>query len=598
MRTIKRLAGSLSLLCLLPAACTIEATPPPPTAEQITETAAAPTEPPRPTIAPTLPPTATPPIAPTATVAPTATKPAAPTQTPLPQTSNFAPAVTNLEGFDDGLLLVTFDDALVLFHPGRGEVVTLLEPGMYDMGDDGDLIPLIWPVRFSPDGRRLLVPTPDDGTWLIGPDGAKNKFHSLRLFATWSPDGQRITYVGQSGQFGNPTYGDVFVADPAAKPPTEPLASLTGGAGSAVWSPGCAEPATPDQACGRYVAVGSTIKDGLALWLLDADSGEKRELGRFRPPPMGGTLWHRWTADGRAVLAHADMVSLAFPLDGSGPRQLVVEAAPPPTVSGQPSPTGTLYARLERDREGVSTLFIGDSDTDREVQVSRPFSQGEGMFWSGDGRYLLVANYSGATGGYEVWAIDTAGFPQPAEPFLLAEAAALLGPVSWLRERSTEVEPLPWATVEALAAAGTPDTWERHDMPDAGIRFAAPAGWRVQVDEWYFTAANYAPLTGGIVALDDEQIRIDGRWSGDHNNSHDYTDLAAMQAFHFNWDVSPIEVNGIAGVVLRDRIAPLCDYVLLPHRGGEIEIALCPTTDEQRQVMSDFLAGLELLPED
>lgn len=598
MGTIKRLAGSLSLLCLFLASCTIEASPPPPTAEQITETVAAPTNPIRPTLAPTLPPTETPTVAPTATIAPTATKTAAPTKTPLPQTSNFTPIASNLEGFDDSLLLATFDAALVLFHPGSGEVVTLLEPGMYDGGGDNFLIPLGWPVRFSPDGRRLLVPTPDDGTWLIGPGGTKSKFHSLRLFATWSPDGQRITYAGQTGQFANPAYGDVFVADPAAKPPTEPLASLTGSAGSAVWSPGCAEPATPDRACGRYVAVGTTIKDGLALWLLDADTGEKRELGRFRPPPIGGTLWHRWTADGRAVLAWADKIWLAFPLDGSGPRRLVAEAGPPTTISGQLSPTGTLYARLERDREWGSTLFIGDSGTGREVPVSPTFSQGEGLFWSADGRYLLVANYSGATGGYEVWAIDTAGFPQPAEPFLLAEAASFLGPVSRLRERSSEVEPLPWATVEALPAAGPPDTWERHDMPDAGIRFAAPAGWRVQIDESYFTIANYAPLTAGIVTLDDEQMRIDGSWSGDHNNPHDYTDLSAMQEYHFSWDVSPIEVNGIAGVVLRDRIAPLCDYVLLPHRGGEIEIVLCPTTDEQRQVMNNFLAGLELLSED
>jgi hypothetical protein len=104
-----------------------------------------------------------------------------------------------LEGFNDGLVLATLDSALVIYYPGRGETVTLLPPGLYDASGDNFLIPLIWPVRFAPDGQRVLVPTPNDGTWLVGPAGAREKFHSERLFATWSPDGQRIAYVGQTG---------------------------------------------------------------------------------------------------------------------------------------------------------------------------------------------------------------------------------------------------------------------------------------------------------------------------------------------------------------------------------------------------------------
>jgi hypothetical protein len=72
----------------------------------------------------------------------------------------FVPPGPPLEGFGDGLLLATHDAALVVYYPGRGEVVTLLGPGLYDVDGDNHLIPIIWPVRFSPDGRWAIAVTP------------------------------------------------------------------------------------------------------------------------------------------------------------------------------------------------------------------------------------------------------------------------------------------------------------------------------------------------------------------------------------------------------------------------------------------------------
>jgi hypothetical protein len=523
----------------------------------------------------------------------------APTHTPEPESSDFFPLASNLDGFSDGLLLATHDNALVIYYPGTAEMVTLLEPGMYNLSNDGEMIPLIWPVRFAPDGQRVLVPTPNDGTWLVGLEGTRARFHAKRLFATWSPDGRRVAYVNQTGQFASPYDGDVYAADPAEDAPTTPLASLPGSAGSAVWSPGCAEPATPERACGRFIAVATTAKEGLILWLVDSDSGEARELGRFRPPPIGGTLWHWWTADGSAVIAQADSATIAFPINGREPRPLVVEHAPSGRVPGDLSPAGTLYARQERGVDHYSTMIVGNLETGEEIRVAPAFSQGEAFHWSEEGRYLLVSNYGCAPDAcvYEVWAIDTNDFPEMGRAFKIAEASAYLGPLSHLMEKSSEVSADEWAATQGLPEAREPETWEAHDLPEAGIRFHAPAGWRVEVDDQSFIVSNYSPLTDGIVALSDEQIRIDGSWSGDYGNTIDYGNVTLLEDMYFNWEVIPIEANGTPGVVLRDAIAPICDQVVLPHRGGELNLTYCPATERWRSWVPDFLAGLELSPE-
>ena len=475
-----------------------------------------------------------------------------------------------------------------------------MNPGMYSLSNDGYFIPIIWPVRFSPDqtpdGQRVLVPTPNDGTWLVSPDGSSRKFHSLRLFATWSPDGQRIAYVGQTGQFAGPATGDVFVADPAGEAPREPLAHLPGSAGSAIWSPGCeAEGNGPDRACGRYIAVATTAAEGLNLWLVDVASGESRQLGSFRPPSIGGTLWHWWTADGSGVIAHADSVRLFFPLDGGQPRALMPELGPP-AVPGALAPGGARYSRLERDRDGRSTLIVGNTADGQEVAMAPAYTQGETFFWSEDGRYVMVSNYGcdSSPCAYEVWATDTNSFPQIGPAIQLAEAEAFLGPLSALSDRSSEIDQLSWATLEALPSTGDPQTWLRYEAPALGLTFAAPPNWRVELNEDGFIVANYSVRSPGYVALDEEQFRIDGRWYGQGGSPWDYTDLDAMKELHFNWAVEPVEVDDRAGVRLRDRVAPVCEQILLPLGGGELNISYCPATERWSDFLSDFLAGLDL----
>ncbi len=69
-----------------------------------------------------------------------------------------------------------------------------------------------------------------------------------------------------------------------------------------------------------------------------------------------------------------------------------------------------------------------------------------------------------------------------------------------------------------------------------------------------------------------------------------------IRGMHFNWEVTPVEVAGRPAVILSDRVAPVCDHVLLPHAGGELEITYCPATETWRALALDFLARLELEP--
>jgi hypothetical protein len=63
----------------------------------------------------------------------------------------------------DTVLLARQYGSIVLHNlAGEGERV-FLGPGLYDVSGDAFLTPIGWPVCLSPDGARLLIPTPGDG---------------------------------------------------------------------------------------------------------------------------------------------------------------------------------------------------------------------------------------------------------------------------------------------------------------------------------------------------------------------------------------------------------------------------------------------------
>ena len=502
------------------------------------------------------------------------------------------PEIGPVEGFNDGIVLATADAALVVVYPGTGQVVTLVGPGNYAVDGDNHLIPFLWPVRFSPDGQWAIVPTPAGGTWLAGMNGESRQIHAQRLTATWSPDGRRIAFVGQRGQFEANTDGNVWVQDVFSEAAAEPLARLPGRVWNALWSPGCDQ---PSPSCVESIAVDSQGGETLTLRVLDPETGEGRELGRFRPPPIDGSLWFGWSSDGSALIARADATDVVYPLDGSGPKPLVVPDAGPGQFTGEHSPDGTLYARLERRVKSGSTLIIGRTDTGEEVAFDAPWRQVESFHWSADGRYILTSNYECRVreACYQVWAIDVASFPELGEPVLLGEAKAFLGTVAGLTARSTEVDPRPWAELSPLPDAGAAGSWARHEWPEAGMAFHAPGEWKVETGPNQVVVADFTTLSPGIAALEADRHHVSMTWYAPPGFTPDYSDIELAEDRWFNWDVEPIEVHGVAAVILRDPVTPVCAHLKMPRGEGELSIDFCPAPDFASGWAADFLAGLE-----
>lgn len=543
--------------------------------------------------------------APTAEPLPTARPTRTPAPTPTAGPSGFVPPGRPIEGFTDGLVMAAADGSLIVYYPGSGRVETLLGTNGYRLTEDTGLVPLTWPPRFSPDGRYLVVPRPAGDTWLVArgpaadaaPVGAGRPIHPQRLFFTWAPDSRRIAFTAGQVQFPNGGSNKVYAQDVVGGEEATLLAELPGMAYWPVWSPGCpAAGAAGD--CGQSVAVMTSSDDEWAIMLVDAATGEARELGRFRPPPIGGTLWHRWTADGRGVIAQADRNAVFFPLDGA-PRPLVVEQGAAP-LGGYQAPVGDLFARAIFIDQSYWQLVIGDAATGETQVMPQHYDDVQVEGWTGDGRFALAGLREPREDGLRtgLGVVDTATWPGLPEPTWLEMDTLLIGIESAMLGQSTEVDPRPWAAVAPPAAAGPVATWTRQEWPAAYMTVGLPAGWRAQQAGRDFIVANYEVTGPGLVALSDEQFRAALSWN--YYLTDGYTpdfSVEVMQSMYYNDDVRAFEAGDAAGVVLADRVTPVCETIILPHNAGgyngELWINYCPATDQWRAFMIDFVAALE-----
>jgi hypothetical protein len=79
---------------------------------------------------------------------------------------------------------------------------------------DASLTTVGWPLRLSPDGAWLLVPTPEDGTWLFSADGETwRQLTPERLTATWATDSHRVVFRGEIGPQPRERDGEIYVWD-------------------------------------------------------------------------------------------------------------------------------------------------------------------------------------------------------------------------------------------------------------------------------------------------------------------------------------------------------------------------------------------------
>lgn len=557
-------------------------------------------------------PTATAPIA--LTPAPTIERPdtPAPPLTLMPSAtpgpSGFRPPAEGVPGFTDGLVLAPPDGSLVVYTPADGRVETLLGPGYYDLSGDMGLVPDVWPPRFSPDGRLMVAPRPAGDTWLIrrgpaddpAPPATVSRLHDRRLWFTWAPDSRRIAYTVAGLQAPDGGGPEVYVQDVAAGEPPRLLAKLPPFAAWPVWSPGCANTSASGN-CGRGVAVSVADGDAWALWLVDATTGEARQLGRFRPPPVDGQLWHRWAADGTGVIAQADGQSIFFPLAGAA-RPVVWELAAAPSSHGL-SPGGRLFADLVYDAPGSQQVVVGDTATGETVVASQRFEIAYLDGWTSDGRYAIAwlsqPREAGAPSG--LYAIDTAGWPAAQTATPLGVEVDQLGLESVMIARATEVEAQPWAAVGPALSAGLPETWTRREWAGAGLVLAAPEGWRAQpLDQYHFVVANYDVAAPGLLALGDEQFRADLYWSYTLSDDPPEFSVETMREMYFNKEVTAIQAGDVTGVALADPVTPVCETIVLPHDAqgyhGELWLTYCPATEQWWGFVAELLAHLELSP--
>jgi len=472
---------------------------------------------------------------------------------------------------------------------GREQV--LLEG--YDVSGDSHLIPLLWPVRLSPDGLWLLVPTPDDGTWLVSLDGrGRRQISPERLTATWSPDSRRIVFTGERGPHEREQDKEIYVQDVVGGEPRL-LARLPRSAAYPAWSPSCDDP--PGD-CGDSVAAFSCEIGRVyacTVWLVDTASGELKALGQFAPQPMmSAPRTIRWSPLGDEVWVDAWFGARAFPVDGRGVRPLVSVSS----VPGSESPSdGALQAWAERasDKANHSRLVVARVDSDVRVTFEPAFEQVEGVHWTADGRRVLVESYTG--GGYNLWAVD----PAVGRPELVVEKVTFLGTMSQLRESSTEVGARP-ATWYMLPEPDDPSRWVRHDLPGIGLRLRTPEQWRFEMRG--SGVAQTATLTnfegdGGVVSLGGGQIEIPWQFLPSRPPATNFTAWLSqtVQMEQSQVTAEAVTVAGRPAARVRAIVSPVSEQLRVPWGTGELWITRRPLSPAQDTIFEQMLDTLEFL---
>jgi hypothetical protein len=297
--------------------------------------------------------------------------------------------------------------------------------------------------------------------------------------------------------------------------------------------------------------------------------------------------------DGTAVQVQSKFGSLVFPANGEGPL---------PSTSawgkhrGTVSPDDTLEAWAEPvpDRDRFSRLVVARTGTDRQVTYDAAFEQVEGVYWTRDGRRLLVKSY---VRGYHLWAVD----PAVGEPTLVAEHIFFLGTPSQLQQRSTEVG-APTAGMHVLPEAGNPDTWRAYGVSGWPVCLRVPPTWRVETrgnlrtgEVWRVTIANFEfTEPWGVAALTDNYLEV----SFEYHERPKSDDFERWMAQVENQEqgyaaVESIVVGDRQAARIRPLISPVREQVrvLLPE--GELWITYQPLSSTQQVVLEQMLASVD-----
>ncbi|MGH7675560.1 MAG: S9 family peptidase [Gemmatimonadales bacterium] len=296
--------------------------------------------------------------------------------------------------------------------------------------------------QLSPDGSQILytrrwVNKQEDkwepALWIVGADGAKNRFLTKGSNARWSPDGSRILYLAE----GEPKGTQIFVRWMDAEGATSQITHVADAPANPRWAPDgksmaftmlvrdtsrwrISMPATPEGA--KWTPAPRVVdrlhyrqdgrgfmEDGFThLFVVPADGGTPRRLTSgdwhvgARPAGLEGSAGFDWTPDGRTIVfdalreADADYryrESYLYAVDVASTviRQLLTRKGL--WLDPEVSPDGRSVALVGRDWTDqtykTNELWVMGVDGSGLRQISGTLDRDpQGVIWAPDGSGL------------------------------------------------------------------------------------------------------------------------------------------------------------------------------------------------------------------
>jgi len=303
--------------------------------------------------------------------------------------SGDAMTVANVVEFDAGTWHTTFSasqNGLLVYEPGTklmGIDLGWVDRAGKSVGTLGERAPYKGSGQISPDGKRLAVAMgdPEADIWVFDlVHGARTRLTfggATHLMPSWSPDGQRIVYVRQSGS--TVVSGTSLRARLANGGGQEEVLmdSQPSGMGRTLLSPQW----SPD---GQYlVHLEQSGPNGAGVWALPI-GGDKKPISVVQPQSsQARVVQSRISPDGRW---------LAYSATESGREEVYVTHFPSGEGRWQVSQTGGTFPAWRRDSKEI--YFLGPDGALNVVSVST----GGGEFESGQVRPLFRAGYIAPVG--------------------------------------------------------------------------------------------------------------------------------------------------------------------------------------------------------
>ncbi|MDE3173336.1 MAG: S9 family peptidase [Gemmatimonadota bacterium] len=252
--------------------------------------------------------------------------------------------------------------------------------------------------RLSPDGSQIVyarrhVDKMDDrwrtSLWIMDADGTHDRFLADGSGAVWSPDGQRIAYVGE----GKPAGGQIFVKWVDREGPGSQISNLTESPSNLAWSPD-----------GKTLAFNMNVADPPDPAFRIAMPAPPRGAKWVEPPKIVTRLNFRRDRVGYSDTYYTQI--FVIPADGGEARQLTTGDwnASAPAFSGDGQRVAFSSLRVpDADHEfRHSQIYAANVTTGNVEQITHAAGTNGGPVYSPDGR--LIAYVHADSVDHSAWA--------------------------------------------------------------------------------------------------------------------------------------------------------------------------------------------------